>query len=57
MSSDRVVNPDAVLQKKITGGYRIVDDFLPLNDFNKLVKGFLGDGFDWYHNHDNNSDE
>ena len=57
MSSDRVVNPDAVLQKKITGGYRIVDDFLPVNDFNKLVKGFLGDGFDWYHNHDNNSDE
>ena len=57
MSNDKVVNPDAVLQKKITGKYRIVDDFLELSDYNHLVNDLLSDQFDWYHNHDLKNDE
>ena len=56
MSEEREVNPDAVLQKKITGGYRIVDDFLPVGDYQKLVNELLSGDFDWYHNHDAESD-
>jgi len=55
--SDRVVNPDALLQKKTTGTYRIVDDFLELSDYNNLVKDLLSGDFDWYHNHDTVRDD
>ena len=57
MSEERTVNPDAILQKKTTGAYRIVDDFLELNDYHQLVKLLLSSEFDWYHNHDTNRDD
>jgi hypothetical protein len=57
MSSDRVVNPDAILQKKVTSKYRIVDDFLEIGDYNNLVNDLLSEKFDWYHNHDSNRDD
>jgi hypothetical protein len=55
--SDRTVNPEAILQTKITGNYRIVDDFLELGDYNNIVKDLLSDEFDWYHNHDTELDD
>jgi hypothetical protein len=55
--SDRTVNPDALLQTKVTSTYRIVDDFLELSDYNNLVKDLLSDQFDWHHNHDITRDD
>ena len=46
-----------MLQKKITGEYNIVDNFLEISDYNNLVNGLLNNNFDWYHNHDTTSDD
>ena len=49
-------NPNDV-SKKITSNYRIQDNFLPVQDFNKLLEVFLGNSFEWYHNHDDIHDD
>jgi hypothetical protein len=45
------------ITEKVTTPYRIVDDFLELNDFNNLVKDLLSGDFEWYHNHDTELDD
>jgi hypothetical protein len=55
-SEERTVNPDALLQTKVTSTYRIVDDFLELSDYTNLVNDLLSKEFDWYHNHDTKLD-